>query len=259
MKLGLLNRLKPIIWRENKISLWTPIGILNHLISPPFYVLFFAIAFASNIKIIEYQGHTFNYVEFFVPGLIAMQVFSLFGFTFSWVRIDFATNLISVISTSPVGMDAYIIGKYLAMLSVTIVKTAILLLTGFLLTGKMLNMNPLSLGIFFITLILGSLFWTNIGLICGIKVKREDVRDIIYSIVLLPITFLSSVYYDLTTAPLWIRIIGNINPLTYITDLLRATYLDIPIRDYTFLILLITIGAISLIATINALWKVSIK
>jgi ABC-2 type transport system permease protein len=158
-----------------------------------------------------------------------------------------------------VGMDAYIIGKYLAMLSVTIVKTAILLLTGFLLTGKMLNMNPLSLGIFFITLILGSLFWTNIGLICGIKVKREDVRDIIYSIVLLPITFLSSVYYDLTTAPLWIRIIGNINPLTYITDLLRATYLDIPIRDYTFLILLITIGAISLIATINALWKVSIK
>ena len=51
------------------------------------------------------------------------------------------------------------------------------------------------------------------------------VRDMVFSLFALPITFASSAYYNLEFTPPWVQAIGAINPLTYSADLMRFSFI----------------------------------
>ena len=48
-----------------------------------------------------------------------------------------------------------------------------------------------------------------------------------WAIVNIPLTFSSSAYYDISRAPLWLQVMGSLNPLTYSANIVRSAYLGL--------------------------------
>jgi ABC-2 type transport system permease protein len=51
------------------------------------------------------------------------------------------------------------------------------------------------------------------------------MREIVFLLLTMPITFASSMYYSLDHAPTWIKLISSVNPLTYTSNILRQSFL----------------------------------
>jgi len=247
--------MKTVLWREVKGELTAPITAIGHFIVPIFYVVFFAAAFGSNISHIAYRNLPFRYTEFFIPGVIAFQTFSLFSWTFSMVRIDRASNIVAIFLTSGVHPTIYFAGKLIASILITTVRCLIVL--GISLSLAYVTLPSLAnLGIAFTGLLLGSVVWLCLGFICGVFITREDLRDIVFSILTLPITFTSSMYYNIELAPQWVRAIGKFNPLTYTADTIRCGMLGLKVSSSNLLILALSC-AVSLSLALRACRRMS--
>jgi ABC-2 type transport system permease protein len=228
--------MKIILWREIKGELTAPITAVGHFVVPVFYVVFFAAAFGSNISQIAYKGLPFRYTEFFIPGLIALQTFTLFSWTFSMVRIDRSTNIVAVLLTSGIQPHVYFMGKMIAAIVVTLMRVIIVFVASLFLSYVTLPKLP-HLGISLLGLVLGTIIWFSLGFVSGLFMSREDVRDIVFSILTLPITFTSSMYYNIELAPSWVRAIGMFNPLTYVVEVVRGGFLNLTVPTKTLTVL----------------------
>ena len=69
--------------------------------------------------------------------------------------------------------------------------------------------------------------WSSLGLVIGCRIRSERTRDLIMAIVNIPLTFSSSAYYDISRAPLWLQVMGSLNPLTYSANIVRSAYLGL--------------------------------
>ncbi len=218
----------------------------------------FAYAFSANIKGIYVQGKMVDYILFFLPGLIGIQVFQLFATTFSLVRLDFSTNILAFICTSASGhIEEYAIGKIGGVTLVAIIKTIPLLIIGALL-GISSGLNLVNYIYIFLFVILGGVIWGSIGFILGILIKKEDVRDLLFALLVTPITFASSAYYATELIPKWISIISKINPLTFLVDALRSQFMGTAIKALD-LCVLILLAIVSLIAALMMIRNTSFK
>lgn len=227
-----------VLWREMKGQLTAPITAVGHFVVPVFYVVLFAAAFGANFNSISYHGLPFRYTEFFIPGVIAFQTFNLFSWTFSMVRIDRATNIVAVFLTSGVRPYTYFAGKLISSVAITVMRGVIVFAVSLCLS--FINPPPVThLLVALFGLIIGSTIWFALGFICGIFILREDVRDIVFSMLSLPITFASSMYYNLDLAPHWLKVAGQFNPLTYIADTIRCALLGLKIPFFYIFVLVI--------------------
>lgn len=228
-----------VLWREIKGQLTAPITAIGHFIEPVFYVVLFAAAFGANFNSISYRGLSFRYTEFFIAGVIAFQTFSLFSLTFSLVRLDRQINIVAVFLTSGVTPYKYLAGKLAASVAITVMRGAIVLGVGLCLSFISLpSVAHLLIALF--GLIVGSIVWFGLGFICGVFIMREDVRDIVFSMLSLPITFASSMYYNLDLAPHWLKIVGQFNPLTYIADTIRCALLGLEVPGVYIFVLVVS-------------------
>lgn len=59
----------------------------------------------------------------------------------------------------------------------------------------------------------------------GFKARNENSRESIKALTALPFTLLSSAFYDVSAAPVLIRAIAKINPITFAVNAAREVYL----------------------------------
>nr|WP_277348190.1 ABC transporter permease [Bifidobacterium sp. DSM 109957] len=73
----------------------------------------------------------------------------------------------------------------------------------------------------------GIWFWSCFGYSLTGLIKDYQTRDLVLSVLLLPLTFSAPVFYSLDAAPVFLKIIGAVNPLTYqvvfVRDLMGGT------------------------------------
>jgi ABC-2 type transport system permease protein len=212
-----------MMWREAAVSL-RPLTVFTYFVAPLFYVIFFAVALTQNVRTIPYGDTAVRYDRFFLPGLMAMQTFALFALTFSLVRLDRATKVMLQIIISRVKLTTYYYAKLIVSVGMTILKAALITIVAIIMTGQGPVPSLGGLAWMLAGIFLGSAIWLSAGFVAAAVVTREDLRDLLFSILTLPITFASSAYYSLSSAPAWLRAIGVVNPLTYTADVIRAAY-----------------------------------
>jgi ABC-2 type transport system permease protein len=213
------------LWREFKQSFTNLLRMVAHFITPIFLLIFFAVVFATNIKGINFQGSQVSYIQYFVPGLIAYLTFLLFALTFALVRGDRASRITSVITVSRVPFVAYYAARMIANICTTILKVVVVGLLAFLVAGSLVPFAWSNIFLFLSGLILGVICWSSLGFIASAFITREDFRDIVFMLLTMPITFASTMYYNLDHAPTWIRLISSVNPLTYTSNIIRQSFL----------------------------------
>jgi ABC-2 type transport system permease protein len=177
-----------------------------------------------NVREVRLQGRDLTYIDFLVPGIIAMSIMQMgiFGVAFSFVSLK-KRGILRRLSVTPIRPNDFIIGQILMRLLVVLMQISLLVAVGVVFldlhfTGSVLDM--------FVTGVLGAFVFLSAGFaIAGIS-KSEDQVAPIANIVAMPMILLSGVFFSRSGLPGIVHTVTDLLPLTFLADGLRAIAID---------------------------------
>jgi ABC-type polysaccharide/polyol phosphate export permease len=121
----------------------------------------------------------------------------------------------------------YFLGRLVSVQGLTFMKSLLLWLVAVILFGFPVNIPGIAVILTLIILLMSNIVWFGLGFILGLVIRTEDVRDIVAQLLILPLSFLSTIYYPANNAPGILKIIITVNPLTHATNIVRPALLGI--------------------------------
>ena len=206
---GWLTLLYKELLRFWKVSFQT---ILAPVLTALLYLLIFSHVLESHVSV--FDGRV-RYTACLVPGLVMMSVLqnAFANSSSSMIQSKITGNLIFVLlpPLSPLDMyAAYVLG---AMLRGIVVGAGVLAVTAWF--------APLSLELPLWALVfalLGSAILGTLGLIAGIWADKFDQLAAFQNFLIMPLTFLSGVFYSIHTLPPFWQALSRFNPFFYMID-----------------------------------------
>ena len=212
-----LRDLRLVAWqvRYTQRSFWR--NRRGAIMSVVFPLMFLAIFGSLNQgQTIDTRGHL-KFIDFFVPGIIAYAVtlatFNTTAMTFTALR---EKGILKRLRTTPLPNWVYVGGVVGSTLLVMVVSTAILLLVGTIVFGA--HIPTRTMPAVLVTLALGSTAMTMLGIGASRLVPNMESGMGILTLITLPITFISNVFYPLDGAPSWLNDIAKAFPLRPLAD-----------------------------------------
>lgn len=182
--------------------------------------LLFLIALGFGFGPIYQRAAGGSYIQFLVPGIIAMSV--LFTAMFSGIEIiwDRQFGFLKETLVAPVSRIEIMTGRTLGGVTVAIIQGTIVLLISFLIGFRLGDW--LCLFFVFLFMFLIALLFTALG--TAIASKMEDMHgfQLIMSFLIMPLFFLSGALFPLENLPRALMIVTMIDPLSYGVDGLRG-------------------------------------
>ena len=183
--------------------------------------ILFLLALGYGIGSVYKKAGQGNYIHFLVPGVITQTI--LFSGVFWGIQIlfDKRFGFLKEMLVAPVSRLRILVGNALGGTTIALMQGIFVFLIS-LIFGFRPYSWPL-LTVSFGIMAAMSLALTSFG--AGIASMVEDFQGFqaINNFLIFPLFFLSSALYPLTSAPTVLRILTEINPLTYIVDGLRYT------------------------------------
>ncbi len=178
------------------------------------YLLIFSHVLESNVSVF---GGKVSYTAFLVPGLVMMSVLqnAFANSSSSLIQSKITGNLIFVLLTplSPLEIfAAYIAG---AMVRGLVVGLGVFAVTLFFAPALLAMPHPLWALAF---ALLGSAILGTLGLIAGIWAEKFDQLAAFQNFVIVPLTFLSGVFYSIHSLPPFWQALSHVNPFFYMID-----------------------------------------
>ena len=240
-------------WRQVKRYFRSKARIIGSLGQP----LLFMLAFGFGFGPIYAKAGEGNYIEFLVPGIIAMSI--LFMATFSGLEIiwDRQFGFLKEMLVAPVSRIKIMIGRCLGGATVAVLQGLIVLALSYVIGFRIHNVVAAlgALGFMFLIAFLFTLFGT------AIASSMKDVQgfQLIVNFLIMPIFFLSGAFFPLDGLPRAIMSVVKANPLSYGVDALRGTLghlnhfsLMTDLGVLTFVIILLLLIASFLFSKIEA-------
>jgi ABC-2 type transport system permease protein len=206
---GWLTLLYKELLRFWKVSFQT---ILAPVLSALLYLLIFSHVLEGHVSV--FDGRV-RYSAFLVPGLVMMSVLqnSFANSSSSLIQSKITGNLIFVLlpPLSPLDMyAAYVLG---AMVRGLAVGAGVLAVTIWF--GPLSLEHPLWALAF---ALLGSAILGTLGLIAGMWADKFDQLAAFQNFLIVPLTFLSGVFYSIHTLPPFWQALSRFNPFFYMID-----------------------------------------
>jgi ABC-2 type transport system permease protein len=206
---GWLTLLYKELLRFWKVSFQT---ILAPVLSALLYLLIFSHVLESRVSV--FDGRV-AYTAFLIPGLVMMSVLqnSFANSSSSLIQSKITGNLIFVLlpPLSPLDLyAAYVLG---AMVRGLVVGGGVLLVTTAF--GPVAMLHPLWTLAF---ALLGSATLGTLGLVAGICADKFEQLAAFQNFLIVPLTFLSGVFYSIHSLPPFWQALSHFNPFFYIID-----------------------------------------
>ena len=178
------------------------------------YLLIFSHVLESRVSVF---GGQVRYTAFLVPGLVMMSVLqnAFANASSSLIQSKITGNLIFVLlpPLSPLDMyAAYVLG---AMVRGLAVGSGVLVVTLFVSPAPFTIAHPLWAVAF---ALLGSVILGTLGVIAGIWADKFDELAAFQNFLIMPLTFLSGVFYSIHTLPPFWQALSHFNPFFYMID-----------------------------------------
>lgn len=195
-----------------------PTEIISRAVQPVLWLVVFGQVLAQVRGI---QTGQLSYLAFITPGILAQSV--LFSAIFYGIAIIWERDLgvVHKLLASPARRISLVSGKAIAAGFRGIVQAAFIYLIA-LAMHISLRQDPLSIIAVLASVMLGSGIFATFSLIIACIVKTRERFMGIGQLLTMPMFFASNAIYPLDIMPRWLRVIAEINPLTYLIDALRG-------------------------------------
>jgi ABC-2 type transport system permease protein len=162
-----------------------------------------------------------NYIQFLAPGVIAMTV--LFSSVFSGIELiwDRQFGFLKETLVAPVSRLTIMVGRVLGGATVAVAQGLILLAICLVAGFRFPNLVAVPMVLLIMALI--ALLFTALGTAIASPMRDFQGFQLVMNFLVLPMFFLSGALFPLGDAPLVLKTIARVNPLSYGVDALRGT------------------------------------
>lgn len=199
-----------IAWREWVRFFRQRSRVIGALATP---VLFWVLLGFGADRVFTAEGaENIGYREYFFPGALVMIL--LFTAIFSTITVidDRNEGFLQGVLVSPASRTAIVLGKVIGGGGIALVQGVLFLLL-YPLVGSWPGVIELLLAVVAMAVLAVAL--TGLGLIMAWRMDSTAGYHALMNILLMPMWFLSGAVFPAATAPLWMKSIMAINPLTY--------------------------------------------
>ncbi len=179
---------------------------------------------ASPLRRDEVAGRDLRYVDWVMPGVLAMNMMFSCLWGVGWVVVRYRKNaVLRRLQATPLTAFEFLSAQVLArLLIVAFVTTAVFVgahwMIGFVMRGSWW----LLAAVFFA----GALCLTSMGLIVATRLKTEEVAEGLLNLMSWPMMIFSGVWFSMETAHPVARALSQAMPLTWLVDAARSIMLD---------------------------------
>ncbi|MDI1271525.1 MAG: ABC transporter permease [Polaromonas sp.] len=184
------------------------------------YMLIFGHVLQDHVKVYDTVGYT----AFLVPGLVMMSV----------LQNAFANSSSSLIQSKIMGSLVFVLLSplshwhwFFAYVGSSIVRGLAVGLGVFVVTvyfGQPSFVAPLWIIVF---AVLGAALLGSLGLIAGLWAEKFDQMAVFQNFVIMPMTFLSGVFYSIHSLPPFWQTVSHLNPFFYMIDGFRYGFFGV--------------------------------
>lgn len=160
----------------------------------------------------------FDYIDFFVPGVIALTVMtnSVFGVIESNTKFR-KNGILRKLLTTPFTRGDWILAKMLFMLFMSFVSAFTILVVGVLVWNLHFAVNIYM----FILITSASFAFAGLGMIVTRFVRDEETAPAAANVITFPMMFLAGIFFPLEMMPPFLRVVAKFMPLYYVGEGLR--------------------------------------
>ena len=210
-----------IMWlRQMKRFVRSRSRIIGTIVQPLFFLFILGYGFSRATL----PGLTGDYVPFLAPGMVAMAI--LFSSMYTGVSVlwDKKFGFLQEILVAPVSRFSIIIGRTLGGATTAVLQGTIVLIIALFMGVPVSSTGGFILAYIFMILI--GLTSVGFGLIMASKMDDFEGFQIIITLIIMPLFFLSSALFPIATnkdIPEFLITLSYANPLFYMIDGLRGS------------------------------------
>ena len=173
---------------------------------------------------VEYSEPGGTYVDFLVPGLLAMGLMGGGMWGVGYAIVDMRIRkLLKRFMATPMRRTHFLLGMMSSRLIFMIPQIFILLLISYLLFGVKVYGNYFSVALI---VLVGAIEFAAIGLLVASRAQTLETASGLMNLVMLPMWTLCGIFFSYERFPEFVQPIIKLLPLTPIIDSLRAVMMD---------------------------------
>lgn len=160
----------------------------------------------------------FNYIDFFIPGVIALTTMTTTAFWMVSVMTRYRNNgIFKKLITTPITRAEWLASQILWQLVVVFISVGVIIIVGMLAFNTHMTLNAVAI----VTIILSSAAFSSMGMIIARFIHDEESASAAANAITFPMMFLAGIFFPASQFPSWLATVANVLPLTYVGNALR--------------------------------------
>ncbi len=192
--------------------------VFMRVIQPALWLLIFGSVF-SKIRVLPNSNA--DYLQFLTPGVLAQSVVFVaifYGLMLVWER---DMGMLQKLLSTPTPRYAIVVGKAFSA-GVRSLFQAIVVLVLALIIRVDLNISPLNLLGVMVIIVMSGMCFSSLSILLASLLKTRERMMGIGQAITMPLFFASSAIYPIELMPDWLKVLAQVNPLSYIVDAMRT-------------------------------------
>lgn len=172
--------------------------------------------------IVEIKEKGSRYIDFLLPGLLAMGIMNSCLWGSGWSLIEFRIKkLLRRLMATPLTKSQFLIAHLTMRVFLNGIEFLFLSLFGFFLFGVEVQGSLLALGIVFLA---GNIAFSGAAILVSSRASNTQVANGLINAVTLPMMLMSGVFFSYHNFPSFLEKIASFLPLTILADSLRGIF-----------------------------------
>ena len=213
---SVLSAVTTLAWRAMLKIKHVPFQLFDVTVTPIMFTLLFTFIFGGALA-----GTPREYIQFLLPGVLVQTIVFITVYTGVGINTDIHKGLYDRFRSLPMWQPAPIFGALAGDLFRYSVAGALIIIVGLILGFRPQGgIIGVLLAVGLVLVFASALSW--LWIIVGMKVRTAESVMTTSFVFLMPLTFASNIFVELSTMPGWLQAVVGRNPVTYLTNAARA-------------------------------------
>ncbi len=225
---------------------------MQTVVAPALTAIMYLIVFRYALGERSVPGLGVPYFEFLVPGLVMMAM----------LQNAFANTSSSLISSKVMNVHVFLLMAPISPWEVTLAFLAAAVMRALVVASVLLavlwpfvDLHIAHLWMILLYGVCGSLIMGGMGMVAGMWARKFDDMATVSNFVILPLTFLSGVFYSVQQLPPFWRQVNHANPFFYLIDGFRYGFLGTGDSEPARAASIVVVATLCVVLTCWWLWR----
>jgi ABC-2 type transport system permease protein len=169
------------------------------------------------------QLHDIKYVVFFLPGIMAYGIIiTQFVNMAGGLAIQRDNGLLKRMRGTPLPGWAYVTGRVGSTALSSVVMAVVMLVIGEAFYGVHLRSEAIPAVL--VAVLLGAATFAALGMAAVAIIPNAEAAPVVANVLILPLSFISGIWYPMTDAPTWLHDIAKVFPIQRLAGALQTAF-----------------------------------